>query len=196
MPAALKSKGDIVLTLPSSGIVILLIIGGRTTHSRFGIHLNVDEHSTCEINLKDPLANLVRRAKLIIWDEAPMMHIHCFEVVDHTLKDIPRILPVIPKGTSQEVVTINYSSLWSFCEVLTLTTNMKLLTGGTNSNIEKRKKFPEWILGIGDGSIGDANDEDITFQIPQYLFITNFGYPLSAIVQSMYPDLLHNMSDP
>lgn len=109
-----------------------------------------------------------------------------------------QILPVIPKGTSQEVVhsTINYSSLWSFCEVLTMTTNMKLLTGGTNSDVEKRKKFSEWVLGIGDGSIGEANDEDITVQIPQDWFITNFGDPLLAIVQSMFPDLLHNMSDP
>ncbi|XP_045833343.1 uncharacterized protein LOC123924482, partial [Trifolium pratense] len=130
MLTALRSKGDIVLTGASSGIAALFIPGGRTTDSRFCIPLNVDEFS----------------AKLIIWDEAPMMHKHCFEVVDRTLKDIfnsveeknkhipfggkvvvfggdfRQILPVIPKGIRSEVVhaTINSSALWNFCEVLTL----------------------------------------------------------------------------
>jgi ATP-dependent DNA helicase PIF1 len=88
LSAALRSRGEIVLTVASSGIAALLIPGGRTAHSRFGIPINIDEYSTCEIGPKDPLAALIRRARLIIWDEAPMMHKHCFEAVDRTLKDI------------------------------------------------------------------------------------------------------------
>jgi ATP-dependent DNA helicase PIF1 len=34
------------------------------------------------------LVSLIQKAKLIIWDEAPMMHNHCFEAVDWTLKNI------------------------------------------------------------------------------------------------------------
>ncbi|MCI77468.1 ATP-dependent DNA helicase PIF1, partial [Trifolium medium] len=41
---------------------------------------------------------------------------------------------------------------------------MRLLAGCTNSDVEERKSFSEWILGIGDGSIGDADDEYITVQ--------------------------------
>jgi ATP-dependent DNA helicase PIF1 len=134
MSAALRSKGEIVLTVASSGITALLIPGGRTAHSRFAIPINVHETSTCEIpaSAKNDLSNLILRAKLIIWDEAPMMHRHCFECVDRTLQDIMgkknipfggkvvvlggdfrQILPVIPKGTRQEVVnsTINSSHL-------------------------------------------------------------------------------------
>ena len=88
MSAALRSKGEIVLTVASSEIAALLIPGGRTTHSRFCIPLNVDEFSTCTIVPKSPLALLIQKAKLIIWDEAPMMHKHCFKAVDRTLKDI------------------------------------------------------------------------------------------------------------
>ncbi|CAJ2640229.1 unnamed protein product [Trifolium pratense] len=88
MSVALRSKGEIVLTVASSGIATLLIPGGRTTHSRFCIPLNVDEFSTCIIVPKNPLALLIQKANLIIWDEAPMMHKHCFEAVDRTLKDI------------------------------------------------------------------------------------------------------------
>ena len=67
MSAALRSKSEIVLTVASSGIAALLIPGGRTTHSRFCIPLNVDEFSTCTIVPKSLLALLIQKAKLIIW---------------------------------------------------------------------------------------------------------------------------------
>jgi len=74
-----------VLTVASSGITTLLISGGRTKHSRFGIPIIVDEISTCVIHPKIPMAQLISKAKLIIWDEEPMMHKHCFEALDHNL---------------------------------------------------------------------------------------------------------------
>ncbi|XP_019225110.1 PREDICTED: uncharacterized protein LOC109206711 [Nicotiana attenuata] len=67
-----------------------LAIGGRTAHSRFAIPLNPTEDSTCNIKQSSPLANLIIKTKLIIWDEAPMMHKYCFEALDQTLRDILR----------------------------------------------------------------------------------------------------------
>jgi ATP-dependent DNA helicase PIF1 len=67
----------------------LLIPVGRTTHSRFCFLLNVNEYLTCSIYANTPLAELIAKAKLIIWDEAPMMQKYCFEDVDHALKNIP-----------------------------------------------------------------------------------------------------------
>jgi ATP-dependent DNA helicase PIF1 len=216
LSAALRSKGEIVLTVASSGIAALLIPGGRTAHSRFSIPINIDEYSTCEIGPKDPSAELIRRAKLIIWDEAPMMHRHCFEAVDRTFKDIMKdksnpfggkvvvlggdfrqILPVIPKGTRHEIVkaTINSSPLWSQCQILTLTTNMRLLSGHTGAELEERHRFSEWILGIGEGSIGDADDDYIKVQMPHDLLIPSTGDPMADIVKTTYPNLLHNMHD-
>lgn len=69
MSATLRSKRDIVLTLASSGIVVLLMPGGRTAHSRFIIPLYVDEYSTCSIDLKNQLAQLIAKAKLVIWEK-------------------------------------------------------------------------------------------------------------------------------
>ncbi|RDX79080.1 hypothetical protein CR513_40540, partial [Mucuna pruriens] len=64
--AAIRSKGEIVLTVASSGIAALLIPGGRTAHSRFIIPTNVDEDSTCNIKQDSPLAELIIKSRLII----------------------------------------------------------------------------------------------------------------------------------
>ncbi|KAL0733823.1 hypothetical protein Bca4012_010033 [Brassica carinata] len=88
LSAAIRSRGDIVLNVASSGIASLLLQGGRTAHSRFSIPLNPDEFSSCNMAHGTDQANLVKEASLIIWDEAPMMNKHCFEALDRSLSDI------------------------------------------------------------------------------------------------------------
>lgn len=155
MYAALRLKGGIVLNVASSGIATLLLEGGRTTHSRFAIAINIVEDSMCHILYDSDLADLIRQAKLIIWDEAPMIQSFCYEAFDRTLRDICRldpsqpsnyvfggnvvmfggdfrqILPVIPNASRNDVVhaTINSSYLWQHCNVMNLTVNMRLGSG-------------------------------------------------------------------
>lgn len=74
LSAAVRSRGQIVLNVASSGIASLLLPGGRTAHSRFAIPLNLTEDSTCNIKQNSALAELIVKSTLIIWDEAPMMH--------------------------------------------------------------------------------------------------------------------------
>ncbi|XP_061346430.1 uncharacterized protein LOC133292063, partial [Gastrolobium bilobum] len=142
LSAFVRSSAGIVLNVASSGIASLLLPGGRTTHSSFRIPIQITEESMCNINQKSTLAELLSKTKLIIWDEAPMVHKFCFEALDRTLKDALRsydtscvdmpfggkvvvlggdfrqILPVIPHGSRQEIVhaTINSSYLWSHCQ--------------------------------------------------------------------------------
>ncbi|XP_075103664.1 uncharacterized protein LOC107774493 [Nicotiana tabacum] len=102
------------------------------TRPRFAIPLNPTEDSTCNIKKGSPLTKLIVKAKLIIWDEAPMMHKYYFEALDKTLRDILRfkdpsnldhsfggktiilgsdfrqILFVITKGTRQDVMPPNW----------------------------------------------------------------------------------------
>ncbi|CAN7046350.1 unnamed protein product [Brassica oleracea var. botrytis] len=73
LSAAIRYRGEICLNVASSGIASLLLPGGRTTHSRFGIPINPYEFSTCNLIPGTDQANLVKAASLIIWDEAPMM---------------------------------------------------------------------------------------------------------------------------
>ena len=134
LSAALRSEGEIVLNVASSGIAALLLEGGRTTHSRFAIPINVVDNSMCHIPADGDLAELIRAAKIIIWDEAPMTHRHCYEAFDRTLCDICRtniyepsekvfggkvvlfggdfrqILPVITNGSRHDVVHASLNS--------------------------------------------------------------------------------------
>lgn len=112
--------------------------------------------------------------------------------------DFRHILPVIPKGNRQDIVhaAINSSYLWDFCEVLTLTTNLRLISAGSDVDVSERISFAEWILAIGDGTIGDSSDVDIAITVPDDLLIPSHGDPLAAIVYSTGPNLFNNIHDP
>ncbi|CAH9070565.1 unnamed protein product [Cuscuta europaea] len=90
LSAAIRSRGEIVLNVASSGIASLLLPGGRTAHSRFKIPIHPNEDSTCNIKQSSALAELLVKCKLIVWDEAPMVNKHFFEALDRSLRDILR----------------------------------------------------------------------------------------------------------
>jgi hypothetical protein len=69
----------------------LLLLGGRTAHSRFKIPIDLHDESTCNITQQMKVAELVRKADLIIWDEGTMMHRRAFEAVDRTLHDLMQL---------------------------------------------------------------------------------------------------------
>jgi ATP-dependent DNA helicase PIF1 len=68
-----RAKGHIALSVASSGIAALLLDLGRTFHSRFKASLEPTEGYMLRITAQSALAELLRRTKLIVWDEAPMM---------------------------------------------------------------------------------------------------------------------------
>jgi len=86
--AYVRGHHKIALAVASSGIASILLEGGRTSHSRFKIPLDVVHDSVCDIKAQSALAELIRRTDLIIWDEAPAQHRYCFEAMDRTLRDI------------------------------------------------------------------------------------------------------------
>jgi hypothetical protein len=70
----LRLEGKIVIAVASFGIAALLLPGGRTTHSRFQIPINITDSSTCRFKQGSQLSKLIIRTSLIIWDEAPKAH--------------------------------------------------------------------------------------------------------------------------
>ncbi|XP_072077813.1 uncharacterized protein [Arachis hypogaea] len=87
---AIRSKGQIVLLVASSENAFLLLPGGRTSHLWFAILINLDEFSTCNIKQNSALADLIIKAKLIIWNETPMVNRLCIKVLDRMMRDLLR----------------------------------------------------------------------------------------------------------
>ncbi|KAJ9568236.1 LOW QUALITY PROTEIN: hypothetical protein OSB04_004202 [Centaurea solstitialis] len=86
--AKIRSVGDIALATATSGIAASLLLGGRTSHSRFKIPLNLAEGVACRISKQSSLANLIRSCKVIIWDEAPMANRIAVEALNGLLQDL------------------------------------------------------------------------------------------------------------
>ena len=74
--------------MATSGIAANLLDGGQTAHSIFKIPIQIFDDSTCNINVTSDLAELIRKADIIIWDEAVMAHKHLFMAVHRTISDI------------------------------------------------------------------------------------------------------------
>ncbi|XP_074300171.1 uncharacterized protein LOC141631392 [Silene latifolia] len=217
--ARLHADSNIVLNVASSGIAALLLPGGRTAHSRFDIPIDLFENSTCNISQKSQLAELIRMASLIIWDEAPMDNRFAFEALDRTLRDVMafqdpqaewkifggkvvllggdfrQVLPIIPKGSRQDVVqaSISRSSLWNECKVYTLKKSMRVKEGeGDEKKQQRHMLFNKWMLAMGGGhleaSAEDNEEEETWIKIPEQ-FIGSLGeLDLKKVVAEMYPD--------
>jgi hypothetical protein len=161
----LRSEQNIVLCVASSGIAALLMPGGCTAHSVFKIPIDgLNAESFCNIPKNSHRADLLRRTVLIIWGEIGMQH--AVEALDRTLRDLlnnqrpfggitvvlggdfHQILPVVPKGSREEIVgaAICRSPLWAQVEVLRLHRNMRLESEG-----QDEREFASWLLDIGHG---------------------------------------------
>jgi hypothetical protein len=120
----------------------------------------------CSIPVQNNSAELLREAKLIIWDEAPTQHRHCVEAVDQTLRDIMRrpdspfggkvvvfggdfrqCPPMVSRGSRATIVfaALLHSVLWLQVRILTLTENMRLRANPLS------KPYAEYLLRVGNG---------------------------------------------
>ncbi|XP_025653144.1 uncharacterized protein [Arachis hypogaea] len=220
--ARLRSEKRIVINVASSGIASLLLPGGKTAHSMFNIPVELTKDTVCRIKKDSAKAEVVRLADLIIWDEAPVTNKLAFEALDRTLRDIMvsvsdrnkdlpfggkvvvlggdfrQVLPVIPKGSRAEIVmaSINSSVLWKYCEVLSLTKNMRLTMGLEQSTPQELRSFSDWILQIGEGRCGTVVNDKLFVDIPSDLIIPVLENPVEDIVNTIYPNLVQNFRDP
>ncbi|XP_026459714.1 uncharacterized protein LOC113360420 [Papaver somniferum] len=163
--ASFRLKGDIVLTVASSGIASLLLEGGRTAHSTFRIPIDITSTNDCSIAKQKEEAEFTKHATLVIWDEMPMQHRHCIEAVNRLLQDIHenkkddfggvtvvmggdfrKTLPVIPNGVRAEIVgaCIRRSYLWDNIKVLTLTKNMRM-----DMQEPENRAYADFLLKVG-----------------------------------------------
>ena len=191
----IRSCGLIALAVASSGIAATLMTGGRTAHSRFKIPLKITQTSTCNIDKDSKTADLIRRTKLIVWDECPMMRRECFEAVDRTLRDIcnvdkpfggiatvclgdfRQLLPVIKKGSDADIenACIKRSYLWKTFTRYELSKNMRVR--------EDELDYSAFLLQIGDGAI--PTNENGEIEIPRDMIVSSST--LDESLDTIYP---------
>ncbi|CAA7052688.1 unnamed protein product [Microthlaspi erraticum] len=183
LSAAIRSRGEIVLNVASSGIASLLLEGGRTAHSRFAIPINPDDFTMCKFAPCSDLGNLAKQASLIIWDEAPMMSKYCFEALDRSLSDIGN---VDNKPFAGKVIVFG----GDFRQVLPV-----IVGAGQAKEISD---FSDWLLDVGDGKIAEPNDGEAEIDIPEGLLITATNDPMEVISNEIYsdPDMFEVDKDP
>ncbi|CAN1841325.1 ATP-dependent DNA helicase PIF1 [Linum perenne] len=198
-----RSIGDISLVVASSGIAATLLQDGVTSHSRFKIPLEIDSLSTCTVKKGSDVAELLKIATLIVWDDAPMIHKLSFEAVDRTMCDIMNMplsgenyvpfggkvvllggdfrqtLPVVPNGSREDNInaTLPRSYLWTYCTLLHLKINMRIMFDGLT--------FPDWVLAVGNGTLP-----------LQYIKSRAIVSPTNAVVSEINNILLAQISGP
>ncbi|KAG3004324.1 hypothetical protein PC128_g20667 [Phytophthora cactorum] len=195
MLAKVRLSGKLAIAVVSSGIVSLLLMGGRTAHSTFKIPLKLNESSTYSITKTFLVQKLIKEASLIIWDEAPMSHRQAFEVVNRTLRDIlendtepfggnvfvlsgdvRQILPVVKKGTPGETINACLKSSMLLLLFQTLVSRrtcecerMILLT-----LLKEMAAFSDFLLQVGEGRYGvNAALSSDYIKIPHEILIEN-----------------------
>jgi hypothetical protein len=79
-----RSLNKVILPTAWTGIAASLLVGGQTYHSRFALPVPYTKESSSLIRAQSPEANYIRKARVILCDEASMMPGH-FLVVRHCL---------------------------------------------------------------------------------------------------------------
>ena len=55
------------------------------------------------------------------------------------------------------------------------------------------KELAKWLLKVGDGLVGEPNDGEVEFKLPEDMVIRHTGDPIDDIVKSTYPSFLQKI---
>ncbi|ONM17793.1 hypothetical protein ZEAMMB73_Zm00001d003825 [Zea mays] len=205
--ATLRNQGKIAVATATSGVAASIMPRGRTAHSRFKIPLTIDDGAVCSFTKQSGTAELLRKASLIIWDEASMTKRQAVEALDNSMRDIMgrpalpfggktivfggdfrQVLPVVRKGSRAQVVasSLRMSYLWKSMSHLKLVSNMRA---------KNDPWFAEFLLRVGGGTEETNSDGDI--RLPDDVCVPYSGSDndLDNLIDFAFPNLNENMSD-
>ena len=217
---SLEPGGCVALAMATTGIAANLLLLGRTFHSRMKAPLTPTEDSMFNIPGQSTLTKLLRQAKILLIDEATMLHRLQLEAMDRTLRDVlnderpfggkvlvltgdfRQTLTVVPRASRAGVVDccINRSHLWSMFKVMKLSINMRVKASGD----PELQRFDDWVLSLGDGTAPTLKDTDLV-EIDDDLchkIESNTNNDIEAETRSMkrftemvFPKIKENMAD-
>jgi ATP-dependent DNA helicase PIF1 len=216
--ATVRVEGKIALAVASSGIAVVLLIGGRTAHSRVKLSLDLTSTSTCNISEQSSSAKLLQQTSLIVWNEAPMMHRFAFEAVHLSLQlmrndlplggkvvlpagDVRQILPVVPRSKDCQIISacLKKSQLWQHFEVLRITTNMRVHTAQNPGSAAEIQKFLDFLLKVGEGRHGSCSKFGRAFvKVPRDLVVkpAQRNKPILSLIDWLYGDTERRLMEP
>ena len=178
--AYVRQQRRVALATAASGIAAQLLPGGTTAHARFKIPVdNLNESSSCHLAKSVPpsvTVEVIMLADLVLWDEGPMAHKHCYSAVDRTLRDLCGVdepfggkvvvvggdfrqcLPVVRHGQPAECVDacLKRWDRWRCFRVLKLTENLRVsnaLSMGGGARAAALREYAAWLLDTGDGKL-------------------------------------------
>ncbi|XP_073064436.1 uncharacterized protein [Primulina eburnea] len=205
MLAHLRKMGKIIIAVATSEIAATLLQGERTAHSRLHIPLRPTASTLCKIKKQTDLAELIRRASAIVWDEAPMANRYAFESVSKSFQDIMenqiafggktmgfggdfrQVLPVVKRGSKAEqiVASISRSTFWHRLKIIHLQQNMR-----SAQDIE----FSQFLLRIGDGLQQTVSHDFI--KLSDSIIIPWEGeQSIQMLIDSVFPNMINHVND-
>uniref|UniRef100_A0A8C5R4S8 ATP-dependent DNA helicase n=1 Tax=Leptobrachium leishanense TaxID=445787 RepID=A0A8C5R4S8_9ANUR len=186
-----RGNKEVALAVASTGIAANLLEGGRTYHSQFKLPVPLLNTSTSSMRQTSNDATILRKTKIIIWDESTMAPSDAFRCVDKLLQelmknnkpfggktiilrgDLRQTLPVVAHGSRSAIVesSIKFNTLWDKFKIIKLQTNVRSVD----------PEFSSWLIKLGDGKLTNKHgfQKDI-FQIPPKM-IYKENYPIEFL---------------
>ena len=209
------TKGHIAVAVAASGIAALLLQGGRTVHNRFGLGINVHHTSRCNYSKQHRCARyrILKRAELIIWDEASMSSKLIVDAVDRGLRDITgKELPfggklVVFGGDFRQTLGIvdgnqraaevnnclKLSLLWPILQKRELKKNMRVETNKNAGNRQRLRTWSNLLLAIGEGKVETPKAAKEFFYKPDCIAlppnIVSTAKTPQELLRNIYPNL-------
>ncbi|KAI7967497.1 hypothetical protein MJO29_000774 [Puccinia striiformis f. sp. tritici] len=197
-----------LITVSSSGVASLMLVGGSTAHSRFKIPLQLEANSMCSWDRRSASGIALIQARVIIWDEISMQHRHAVEAVDRSLRDLTQddrpfggkivvfggdfrqTLPVVRHGTifDQQDACMISSALWSNVHKFSLTENLRLASPDgslSNENLE----FYNWLLHIGNGTGQKEYSEATHIKYGSVMVNSSDMVVSNKLITAIYPNI-------
>ena len=210
------------LAMASSGIASLLLEGARTVHSRLKVPIEITEGKVLSIRKHQSLADLIRKATLLLWDECTMLPKEVLELIDRSLRDLmdndlpfggklfiftgdwAQCLPVAKSRFATVTATHLQSDLWLHVCQHELTVNERVRQCQLRGNPERARTYAEWddfLSQVGAGKVGSgvtscdgtAHDAAKLFRLPEQIVFE--GQTLADFIDFIYPDIASNYTD-
>ena len=203
-----RISNSLVLACASSGIAATVLKGGSTAHNKFQLPIDLNEDTVCDIRPGTDRYKLIVDTKMVVWDEAPMMHRFAVDAVDRLFQrvkdntrsfggvivvfmgDWRQTLPVLPLSSREQKIaaTLLFAECWKNVKVLRLTENLRIRKHGGSSS------WSDYLLSVGEGKLEThiINGNEYT-KLPSSMIIESGK--ISDLVQAVYPSLKSNFTN-